>query len=248
MKKGTLIIIATFLVISLFAQKNFYVGYENGGLFDRHHYVNEKGYSSSQFSIGGVLGGYVGYRLQTYTFETGFYSYNSYTPQVNYNFSTGEPSKSNSMSDSEQNFVIPLRVGKEFLFAQQKFYVKPEISFNIIISRDYSQQQPNGGWGTGEFGLVGDTVIPFSPYYTYAKAYDPTPVNLGIGTDLSIGYRIKQRMDIYIKAGYLAHFSPIYHETIVHQSPEEVVTATSISQNAMLLQIGLKFFIKKIEI
>lgn len=69
-KKIILIIILAMPVGILFAQKGFYVGYENGLKFDKFFYVNSKGYSLTQMPVDGVFGGYVGYKLKNYTFET----------------------------------------------------------------------------------------------------------------------------------------------------------------------------------
>lgn len=249
MKNPILVIIASLFMLSGFSQNNFYIGYELGGLFDRHHYTNENGASLSQFSIGGVRGAHIGYRIKTYTIETGFYNFNSTSPHWNYNFETGEVSKSNSMSDAQQKFSIPLRFGKEFLFAQRKIYLKPEMGINLLLSRDYSMPQPNGGWASGViFDPENPDSLSFSPYYTIADAYETQNIGLGIETNLTIGFRFKQRGDIYMKMGYLAQLSPMYMEVIEQHSPTETIEATSVSLNAAFLQIGLRLYLKQIEI
>lgn len=72
MRKLLVILIAFFLSVTCLAQNGIYIGYENGGLFGKYHYMNSKGFSLTQSSIGGVLGGYVGYKYNSYNLESGF--------------------------------------------------------------------------------------------------------------------------------------------------------------------------------
>ncbi|MBK6964409.1 MAG: hypothetical protein IPH20_10870 [Bacteroidales bacterium] len=67
MRKLLVILASILLSTAAIAQSGLFIGYENGGLFDRYHYVNSKGFSLSQSSIGGVFGGFVGYKVNSYT-------------------------------------------------------------------------------------------------------------------------------------------------------------------------------------
>lgn len=246
MKKLPLILFSLFISGICLSQNGFYVGYENGGLFDRFHYVNSKGFELTQTSIGGVLGGIVGYKYKNYSLETGFYGYYSNSPFVEYNYSTSEVSKSNSSGSGAESWIIPLRLGMEFLIAKQKVFFKPEIAFNTFISRDYSENQPSMGWGENVAAFPGDpNFIPTTSDSTRAFGYITSKMNFGIETSLSIGYRFKQKVDIFIKGSYLANFRPLYYETITHYSEAEIVDATSVNVNSFLMQIGLKYYFAK---
>ncbi len=228
-----------------FSQGGFYVGYENGGLFDRFHYVNDKGYTLSQTSIGGILGGYAGYKSKGFSIETGFYALYPAVPFVDYDYNTGEAGKSNSSSSGDGYFMIPLRISKEFLFAKEKFFVKPEFSFNTIYSRDYSEGQSTSDWGEG-IELPGNIIHNSSGDSTIAYGYYTSLWNFALETNLSAGYRFKKRADIYVKWSYSAYFKPLYYETITHYSGSgEQVEASRVNMNASLFQIGLKFYFKK---
>jgi hypothetical protein len=248
MRKSLMILTTFILSVACTAQNGFYLGYENGGLFDRYQYINSKGFSLSQSSIGGVLGGYVGYKYNSYSLETAFYGYYSTHPFVDYDYSSGIPAKSSSMGSGADSWVIPVRFGKEFTFSDQKFFLKPEIAFSTIISRDYSENQPSMGWGENVSAFPGDpNYIPTGSDSTRTFGYIPSKFNFGIETGLSAGYRVRKKFDVYIKGSYLATFSPIYYETITHYSETEIVNATSASVNSFQIQIGLKYYFTKRE-
>jgi len=248
MRKLFVILTTSLLSLTCLAQEGFYIGYENGGLFDKYHYINSKGYSLTQSSIGGVFGGYLGYKYNSYNLEIGFYGYYSTHPFVVYDYNSGIPSKSSSMGSGAESWMIPIRLGKEFTSSNDKFFLKPEISFNTIICRDYSENQPTMGWGENVSPFPNDpSFIPTSSDSTRAYGYVTSKMNFGIETGLSAGYRFKKKADIYIKGSYLANFNPLYYETITHYSITETVNATSVSVNSFQLQIGLKYYFAKRE-
>lgn len=242
MKKLFVILAALLLSEIGMAQNGFYIGYENGGLFDKYHYVNNKGFSLTQSSIGGLLGGYFGYKQESYNLEIGIYEYNSYSPCVKYDYISGKVKKSLSMAGGTDNLVIPLRFGKEFQFANQRLYLKPEFAFNTIISLDYSEGQPTSGWGEN----LSNPIWPVnSADSTIANGHVPSMLNFGIESSLSFGYRFKKKADVYLKGSYMANFNPTYYETITHYSTAEIVNATSVRENAFMLQIGVKYYFAK---
>lgn len=246
MRKLLVFLTAIILSASAIAQTGLYIGYENGGLFDRYHYVNSKGFSLSQSSIGGVFGGYVGYKVNGYTLETGFYGFYSTHPFIIYNGDSGIPEISGSMGSGAQSWMIPIRLGKEFVYCNDEFFIKPDISFNMMICRDYSENQPTMGWGANVPAFPGDPYfVATSADSTRAYGYVTSKLNFAIETGLSAGYRFKKKADIYIRGSYLANFNPLYYETITHYSENEIVTATSTSVNSFLLQIGLKYYFAK---
>jgi hypothetical protein len=247
--RKSLVFLTTFILsVTCSAQNGFYIGYENGGLFDKYHYINSKGFSLSQSSIGGVFGGYAGYKYNSYSVETGIYGYFSTYPNIDYDYNSGIPVKSNSMGSGAESWVIPVRLGKEFLFSDQKFFLKTEIAFSTIFCRDYSENQPSMGWGENVPAFPGDPYFnPTGSDSTRAFGYIPAKFNFGIETGLSAGYRFKKKVDVYIKGNYLATFSPLYYETITHYSEAEIVNATNVSVNAFQIQIGLKYYFAKRE-
>ncbi len=243
-----LFIILTTILVSLtsMAQNGFYLGYENGGLFERYNYINSKAQTLTQSSIGGVFGGYIGFKQDAYTVETGFYGLYSSLPMVEYNYNTFKAGKSLSMGSGQKSWMIPLRFGIEFLLANDKIFIKPEIGFNLIISRDYAGDQPILGWGDNVSGFPGDNNFDSTiPDSTRAYGYIPSKLNFSMEPSLTTGYRIKKKVDVYVKGSYLASFNQSYYETINHYSANETVFATRNLSNSMLLQIGLKYFFAK---
>lgn len=243
------VILTTFLLsMTGMTQNGFYLGYENGGLFERYNYVNSKAKTLTQSSIGGIFGGYVGFKHNSYTVETGFYGLFSSYPMVEYNYSTSEVSKSSSMITGQESWLIPLRFGMEFLMAGDKIFIKPEIGLNCMVSRDYSENQPMMGWGENVSAFPGDNnFVPTGPDSTRAYGYIPSKVNFSVEPGIASGYRFKKKADIYLKCSYLANFNPSYYETITHYSETEIVNATRNMSNSILFQIGLKYYFAKRE-
>ena len=248
MRKLFAFIATSLLSITCMAQNGMYIGYENGGMFERYNYVNSKAKTLTQSSIGGVFGGYLGYKYNAYSVETGFYGLFSSYPMVEYNYSNSDVSKSLSMGSGQESWLVPLRFGKEFLFGGNKAFIKPEIGFNVIISRDYSENQPMMGWGENVSMFPWDnSFIPTGSDSTKAYGYIPSKVNFAIEPGLATGYRFKNKADIYLKCSYMASFSPLYYETITHYSASETVYANRIMSNAVLFQIGLKYYFARRE-
>lgn len=245
--KTLMAILATVLLFTAGqAQNGFYVGYENGGLFERYNYTNSKANTLTQTSIGGIFGGYLGFKHDAYSVETGFYGLNSSHPMIEYNYDTDEAGKSSSMYSGQQSWLIPLRFGMEFTTAGSKIFIKPEIGFNVLISRDYSENQPTMGWGQNVSAFPGDdTYIPTGSDSTRVFGYIPSGANFSIEPALTSGYRFKNKADIYLKCSYMASFSPSYYETITHYSETETVYATRNMVNAILFQIGVKYYFSK---
>lgn len=251
MKKTALFLSLFFLALAGKSQTGFYLGYENGIKFDKFFYVNSKGNSLTQMPMDGVFGVYAGYKLKSYTFESGFYGYYTSSPRINYDYSSGDVSSSSSSGGSSgmNSWVIPFRFGTEFLFANKQVFIEPQVSLLLFVARDYSSNQPIGRWGENISFFPGDTsYTPKSPDSTIAYCYRTAKVNLGIGTALSVGYRIKEKVDIYLKGSYYASFSPLYYETITHYSSDDIVYATdTFNGNSYLLQIGVRYYFAKRE-
>lgn len=247
MKKVFIILILTAIVGTTIAQTGLYIGYENGFKFDKFHYVNSKNNNLTGVQPGGVFGVYLGYKFDNYTLETGFYSYSADIPIINYNYSSGQPSQSgSSVSGTDMgHWVIPVRLGSEFHFSGNGFFIKPEISFNTFIAKGFTNDQPIGGWIENN-ALPGE--IATSPDSTIANTYGTTRMNFGIEPNILIGYRIAEKFDITLKGSYNCSFSPLYYDTITHYSSDDIVTATNtLYGNAFLIQIGVKYFFAKRE-
>ncbi len=249
MKKLIVIFFLTLFAETAVSQNGFYLGYENGLKIDKFYYINSKGYSLTQSAFDGVWGAYVGYKIKNYTLETGFYGYYSSEPAVVYDYQTGKPDKTLSFfgSSDMNTWAIPFRFGYEFLFMHDQLVLKPEVSFVMLLARDYSDDQPSGGWGENVSPFPGDpNYIPTGSDSTRAYFYRPDKVNMGMEASLSFGYRIKQRADIYLKGTYSSSFNPLFYDTITHYSEEETVTATNtFTGNSFLFQIGLRFYFGK---
>lgn len=251
MKRVLVVLMLVLLQTSVFSQSGFYLGGETGLKFDRFHYINSKGYALTMLPVDGVFGGYIGYKLKGYTIETGFYGYYTSHPFLNYDYNTAQPSRSSSSSGGSgmDSWVIPLRFGKEFLFFRNRFFVKPEVAFTTIIARDYSDNQPNSGWGENVSPFPGYPYFnPTSSDSTRAYSYRASKSSFGIESSVSIGYRFKEKADVYLKTNYHSSFSPLYYDTITHYSENEIVYATNThTGNSFLFQIGLRYFFAKRE-
>ncbi len=245
MRKVFIILILTTTVITTFAQTGLYIGYENGFKFDKFHYVNSKNYSLSGVQQVEVLGGYIGYKLADFTLETGFYSYGTNIPIIEYNYLTGQSGKAGSAVSGTGmgQWVIPVRFGKEFHCSGNKFFVKPEIAFNTFIAKEYSQEQPIGGWGVN---IANPAYIPTTSDSTVANTFGTSHLNFGLEPGILVGYRIKEKFDISVKGSYNSCFKPLYYDIISHYSSTGTVTATnSFYGNAFLFQIGVKYYFAK---
>lgn len=243
-----MLLVFALLQTSVFSQSGMYFGGEAGLKIDNFQYVNSKGYALRMLPVDGAFGGYMGYNLKGYTFETGFYGYYASHPYPGYNYSTGVPSRTSSSGGSSgmDSWVIPLRFGKEFLFSKSRFFIKPEFAITTIIARDYSVNQPNEGWGENVSPFPGYPLFnPTSSDSTRAYIYRASKSNFGIESSFSCGFRLKKKADVYVKISYHSSFSPLYYETITHYSESETVYATSThTGNALLMQFGLRYFIE----
>lgn len=247
MKNVFIILFLTAIAGTTIAQTGLYIGYENGFKFDKFHYINSKSINLTGVQPGGVFGGYLGYKFDNYTVETGFYSYDAGTPVINYDYSSGQPSfTGGSVSGTDMgHWMIPVRLGREFHFSGNEFFIKPEISFNTFIAKGYTNDQPINGW-ISDNRLIGE--IATSPDSTIGITYGTTRMNFGIEPSILIGYRIKEKFDISLKGSYNCCFKPLYYDTITHYSSDEIVTATNTQYgNIILIQIGVKYYFAKRE-
>ncbi len=252
MKRVFLVLVSTIIFGTVMAQTSWYIGYENGVKWDNYSYINSNGFYLQQYQLDGVFGGYVGYKLKEYTFETGFYGFYSSAPWIDYDYNTSFVNKTESSHGSSgmDSWVIPIRFGKEFLFCGQKIFIKPEIGFSGIIARNYENIEV-GSWGDNVSSLVNPNFIPTSGDSTIAYCYRTSKKNLkrfdfGIESEVSIDYRFKDKADIYFKGSYHSSFNPLYYEIITHYSDTEIVKATNtFNGNSFLLQIGLRYYFAK---
>lgn len=243
---AVLILICTFNGQTLIAQTGLYLGYENGTKWDRFSYIDSKGNSLNTTSFNGILGGYVGYKFDRFSFETGFYCYYTRVHMYDYYRNTRQVSKSMSSygSSNLNNFIIPLRFGTEFTFWKNRLFVKPEIGITGIIARGNTNIKPNGWWA--ENTRHDTTFIPTTGDSTIAFTYRTSKLNLGFETSISAGFRIINKIDIYFKGGYCNSLKPLYYETITFYSDNGNVTATNTFHgNAFFVQIGLRYYFNK---
>lgn len=236
---------------SVFSQSGLYFGAEAGMKFDMFHYVNSKGNNLTMLPVDGVFGAYAGYSYNGFTLETGFYGNYTSRPFISYDYATYEISRTSGSSESSDmnSWVIPLRFGKELLFLQDRFFLKPEMGIIAVFARDYSSKQPNSGWGQNVSPFPGyPDFTPSGPDSTRAYSYRAAKSNFGIETAFSFGYRFKEKADIYFKGTYQSSFAPLSYDVITHYSENETVYATSTQTgNAFLFQIGMRYFISKRE-
>jgi hypothetical protein len=252
MKKLQLTFFAFLLTCISYSQTGFYVGGEAGVKWDNFFYINSLGYSLGQYSYNGTWGGFAGYKLNNFTFETGFYGYYTALPDIYINYDTGEPFKGMGVSGSSSmdSWVIPFSFGYDIPFGNDHFFVKPEMTFLIYKGRDGNTGKI-GGWGTG--GDIPDFSwdtpiddIELSPGTTLGFTYRQSNVNTGLGLGVSLGWRIKKRADIYFKGTYNTTFTPILYDVIAHQlnNNERISATNTFSGSSFGLQIGFRFYLK----
>jgi hypothetical protein len=244
MRKFMLFVIltATIFIDTNLAQTGIYLGYENGFKFDRFNYINSKGYSVNKPSFNEILGGYIGYKLDRYTFESGFYFHYTSIRIYDYNRSTGTVGGyvGGTHGNEMDNFIIPLRFGMEFNMVKNRIFIKPEIGFTGIIARDYSKIQPSSWWS--ENTRWDSIFIPTNGDSTITCSYRTSKFNLGYEVSLSAGFRIKKKFDIYFKGSLLNSLKPLFYETITYYSDAGNETATIMFHgNSISIQIGLRY-------
>jgi len=217
------------------AQTAFYFGYENGFKGDNYHYVNDKGFSLNQFTPEFIWGLIAGCKVQNFTVETGYRTYNSTSPKTGYDYETGDPRElsGNGGHGSLSAYAIPLRFGYDFLHRNQEVFIRPETGINLLFTKL-----------TGYSGSFSDNDFD-SDNYTTGKCYTPSPFIFGIESSVSAGYRFRNMLDLYLKCGICCSFQPVYIETMVHHSETEDIAATqTYSGNSVTLQIGVKYYFK----
>jgi len=245
-----------FLIMFAFAansQTGLYLGAEAGVNWDKFFYINSRGYSLGQYTFNGNWGGYLGYKLKHYTFETGFYGYYLALPDIYINYETAVPDKGMGVSGSSalDSWVIPLRFGYDIPFANDHFFVKPEVSFLIIKSRE-NRTGKIGTWGKdGEIPDYGwETPIDdvdLHPGTTLAYTYRPSKINTGLGLSCSLGWRIKKRVDLYFKGSYNTMFTPMVYDVIGHQlnNDDRISATNTFTGSSFSFQIGFRFYLKR---
>ena len=253
MKKINLTFLMVLLAFTANSQTGFYFGAEAGVKWDRFFYVNSRGYSLGQYSVDGSWGGFVGYKLKNYTFESGFYGYSTAIPDVYIDYETAVPYKGMGISGSSgmDSWVIPFSFGYDIPFAHDRFFVKPDISFLIYKAKDYrdgviscwGKDQPADIW-------LCDTPIDdldIQPGGSAGYSYRAQKVNTGLGLSVSLGWRIKKRADIYFKGSYNSTFSPVIYETVAHQlnSDKRVSATNTFTGDSFLFQFGFRFYLKR---
>jgi hypothetical protein len=235
-------LVAAFSVETVSSQTGIYIGYENGLKWDKFNYINSKGFSANHTSFNSLYGGYVGFKLNRYTIETGFYYHYLSINTYQYDRATGAIGLWNGRShgSGEDSWVIPLRFGMEFNLAKKRIFIKPEIGLTGIIATNYSKSQPYG-WGAENIRMD-STFIPTTGDSTITYMYRTSKFNLGYEVSLSAGVRIKKKFDIYIKGSVYNSFKPLYYETITYYSDLGNATATNMFHgNSFTLQFGLRY-------
>jgi len=238
----SVVLTATIFIGTVFAQTGIYFGIENGPRWDKFNYINSRGFYANKLTTNYILGGFVGFKLNHYSIETGLYyhyfSENDYT----YNRSTGELNKykGGSHSSGDNKLIIPLRFGVEFKLLKNTIFIKPEIGVSAIITKEYNKTQPYGAFF--ESPNLDSLSVPINGDSTMGLIYQFSKFNLGYEVSLTAGFRIKKRFDIYFKGSLFNSFTPMQYETITYYSNSGNETATKLFHgNSFALQIGLRY-------
>ncbi len=253
MKKLIVVSLMMFLALTANAQTGFYIGGEAGIKWDNFSYINTRGYSLGQYSVNGTWGGYLGYKLKNYTFETGYYGYYTAMPFIYIDYETAVPYSGMGVSGNSgmNTWVIPFSFGYDILFGNDHFFVRPEVSFTIYKARSWSSDKI-GAWAQGisipdfEWDTPIDE-INLPPETSVGYSYRQNRINTGLGLGVSLGWRIRKRYDLYLKGSYNTTFTPVLYDVIAHQlSNDERISATNtFAGSSFGIQIGFRFYLKK---
>lgn len=262
MKKKSLFIGMILLLgmVSLQAQNGVYMGGEFANKRDYYHFTNNQGTSVNQGMLCNSYGIYLGYQFKRFSYETGLFQYTSSVPEITYDWDKerahfGRGAHSTSANTMQ---VIPLRAGYDFLSRHKGLYLQPSLGLLLI----YNHTEPNErvfAWSIVEeaagsylgIGISGDTILPVpsSGKFSHGTGYSTTPLNLGFQAGLRIGYRIKEKLDIYLGISASGSLNLLYFENVLYQYDEELIAGTtSFSGNSTTLQLGIKYYLKRKDI
>jgi hypothetical protein len=243
MKKPIFLILFLLGSYLVYSQQSYYLSYENGVKSDRFFYLNQNAQSYHCSTIDGVFGVNFGYRFKKgFTLESGFQGFYSSNPMIDYdriNNTIIEPTGSGGSSGMD-SWIIPLRFGYDFTIWGNRLFIRPETGFTTIIARDYSGSL--GYWGSGlKHPFSNDTELNADS--TKAFEFRDRKFDFGLETNISAGYRIRQRADFFIKINHHASFHPPFYSSINYYSDNGTLAATEIfTGHSTLFQIGLRFY------
>lgn len=229
---------------NVFSQDKLFLNIEGGGKWDKFNYINQNRSFINSLQFDGVYGFGIGLKFSKFNIETGLHSFNTTDPIINFSFETRSPQLTGytTVNSQMKSLLIPLRLSKEFLFFNDKFFFQPEISFNTIIANNYSTNQPMQGWDYVD--KSNPSIIMFVVVYDTTKSYTyrTSKIGFGLGTSLSIGYILGEKVKIYFKASLYNSFYPLYYNTITHSSAFETFHATNTFTGiAFSVQAGVRY-------
>ena len=253
MKKIHLTFLMALVVFTANSQTGLYLGGEAGVKWDHFFYINSKGYSLGQYTVDGSWGGYLGYKLKSFTFEAGYYGYSTDNPDIYIDYNTAVPYKGMGVNGSSgmDSWVMPFSFGYDIPFGNDHFFVKPDVSFLIYKARGY-REGPISCWGKDNLiddFFCGEPIedLDIPPGGSVGYVYRTQKVNTGLGVSLSLGWRIKKRADIYFKGSYNSTFTSVLYDNVAHQlnSDERVSATNTFTGNSFLFQFGFRFYFKR---
>ncbi|MBN1950539.1 MAG: hypothetical protein JW801_05005 [Bacteroidales bacterium] len=245
------------LAFPIAGQKGFYAGTEFANKRDYYSFVNSAGSSADHGILTNLYGGYVGYQHSRLSFETGLYQFTSMVPEITYDAENDRPffGKAAHRTDANNTQVIPLRFGYDFPFRKKGFYLNSFIGLMVIYNDietnsrvvNWIREEEDGNTSTG-YVTEGDSIIPFptGAMFSYGTGYATDRFNLGYQAGISAGYRIKDRIDIYIRLSALGSFNLLYFENVQYNYHDELISGTTgFHGNSTALHLGLRFYLRK---
>lgn len=236
---------------SLHSQDGLYLGYEGGVKWNKFMYVNEKGFHGTNLDYTLTTGGYLGYKHQNFTLESGLQWFEIGSPIFWFNYHDASVKKydgDGNQGNPVNYLVIPLRIGYDFMNKNHQFFLKPEMGFLFYFVQHYRYvTSPHTMGGGSSIDFDQDEIgYPSETEYTYSEGYIPDNFSLGFESSLCAGYRFHYRADIYLKISIHSSLDILYYETITHHMDSGDVTAThSFSGNSLSCQIGLRGYLGK---
>lgn len=219
--------------------------------FEKFNYVNQNGSSINTMIFDLNYGFGLGYLSKNkFSLNTGIQSFNTSDPIIYFNMEKGTSQLFGASVENDflKSWMIPLEVGKKFLFFDEKLSLEPSIGLTTIFARNFPNSQPNKSWTLVDYSSP-DTVMFLVVYdTTVAFTYRSAKIDFGLNISAAASYKVFDEIELVAKVGLHHSFYPLYYDMVWHESALEtevgISTFLGVSYYA-LLGVRYSFALKK---